>query len=172
MDLEKHFQNNNNDPSKSPANEPLDFTKTRDSVATEESQPLNDDQCVSPPLSQLEDMITEEHHTITMSSTSDGNPLDGQDVPTKELPQQQRLPKFKITRLNSRRIITSSSSDVLEPEINRPNTVIGKDLNVSSVASTPSTTNETSAETSRPLRKRKRLVDCDYSRLKDDDKKK
>lgn len=178
MDLEKHFQNNNNVPSKTdPTDEPLDFTKTRDPVATEESQPPNasDDQCASPPLSQLEDMITEEHHTITMSSATDedvsvkdhiSNPLDGEDVPTKQPPQQQRLPKFKITRLNSRRIITS------EPEISKANTAIARDPNVSSAASTPSNTIEISAETSRPLRKRKRLVDCDYSRLKDDDKKK
>lgn len=179
MDLEKHFQNNNNDPSNSPPDEPLDFTKNRDTV--EKSQPPNesDDQCASPPLSQLEDMIAEEHHTITMSSAADddvsaknrdGNPLDNEDDRTKQPTQQQRLPKFKITRLNSRRIITSSSST--EPEIIKSNTAIGKDLHVSSAASTPSTTIEISAETSRPLRKRKRLVDCDYSRLKDDDKKK
>lgn len=180
MDLEKHFQNNNNVPSKSdPTDEPLDFTKTRDPVATDESQPP--DQCESPPLSQLEDMITEEHHTITMSSATDEdisekdrekNPPDCADLPTKQPPQQQRLPKFKITRLNSRRIITSSSSDVAEAENSKANTAIGKVLNVPSSVSTPSTTIEISAETSRPLRKRKRLVHCDYSRLKDDDKRK
>lgn len=180
MDLEKHFQNNNNVPSKTdPTDEPLDFTKTRDPV--EESQPPNesDDHCASPPLSQLEDMITEEHHTITMSSATDEevsgkdpnrNPLDAEDVPTKQPPQQQRLPKFKITRLNSRRIITSSSSEVAEPEISTSSAAIGTDMNVT--ASTPSPVIEISAETSRPLRKRKRLVNCDYSRLKDDDKKK
>lgn len=55
-------------------------------------------------------------------------------------PPQQRLPKLKITRFNSKRIVAKEIPIQLE--------------------------------SSRPLRKRKRVIDCDYLRIKDDDKKK
>ncbi|XP_037049153.1 sine oculis-binding protein homolog [Bradysia coprophila] len=104
--------------------EPLDFTKSKD----ESSMPILTQHLrlnktiESPPIAEKDE------HQITISGFEKLDEMDG---------QEQRLPKFKITRLASKRNISTKES-----------------------------------ESSRPLRKRKRVIDCDYSRLRDDDKKK
>lgn len=87
--------------------------------------------------------------------------------------EQQPLPKFKITRLNSRRgIITPSSASQPSP-VNPSST---DQEAADAPAPQPSAAVDQPApmllETSRPLRKRKRLVDCDYSRAKAEDMRK
>ncbi len=108
--------------------EPLDFTKSKD----ESSMPILTQQLRSNKTiessSSPQTTIEKDEHEITISGFEKMDEIDG---------QEQRLPKFKITRLASKRIISTKES-----------------------------------ESSRPLRKRKRVIDCDYSRLRDDDKKK
>lgn len=104
--------------------EPLDFTKSKDEsmpILTQQLR-LNKTNEPSEPTS-----VEKDEHQITISGFEKLDDIDG---------QEQRLPKFKITRLASKRIISTKES-----------------------------------ESSRPLRKRKRVIDCDYSRLRDDDKK-
>lgn len=118
----KSTENNRKDDRTSVVNddEPLDFTKSRD----ESSMPILTQQLrLNKPIESEQD-----EHQITISGFEKLDEIDG---------QEQRLPKFKITRLASKRIISTKES-----------------------------------ESSRPLRKRKRVIDCDYSRLRDDDKKK
>lgn len=104
--------------------QPLDFTKSKDECMPILTQQLRMNKTV-----ESQQLIEEDEHQITISGFEKLDEMDG---------QEQRLPKFKITRLASKRIISTKES-----------------------------------ESSRPLRKRKRVIDCDYSRLRaDDDKKK
>lgn len=100
--------------------QPLDFTKAKD----ESSMPILTQQLR---LNKSPAGANKDEHQITISGFEKAEEMDG---------QEQRLPKFKITRLASKRIISTKES-----------------------------------ESSRPLRKRKRVIDCDYTRLRDDDKK-
>lgn len=91
---------------------------------------------------QFEKQLANDIQEISIDSecTSEPEPLKVTTEASED--QQQRLiPKLKITRFNSKRIVTKE------------------------LVSTP-------LESSRPLRKRKRIIDCDYLRIKDDDKKK
>lgn len=107
--------------------EPLDFTKSKDeSNMPILTQQLRLNKIVEP--QPVVEVVEKDEHQITISDFDKLDEMDG---------QEQRLPKFKITRLASKRIISTKES-----------------------------------ESSRPLRKRKRVIDCDYSRLRDDDKKK
>lgn len=103
--------------------EPLDFTKSRG-----ESMPILTQQLQMEKTNDSQHMVEKDEHQITISGSDKLEEVDG---------QEQRLPKFKITRLASKRVISTKES-----------------------------------ENSRPLRKRKRIIDCDYTRLRDDDKKK
>lgn len=103
--------------------EPLDFTKSKD-----ECMPILTQQLRLNKTLESQQLNEKDEHQITISGFEKLDEVDG---------QEQRLPKFKITRLASKRIISTKES-----------------------------------ESSRPLRKRKRVIDCDYSRLRDDDKKK
>lgn len=126
----KKAENGNNENVERTSNtnddEPLDFTKSRD----ESSMPILTQQLrLNKTIeSQIEQIVDKDEHEITISGFEKLDENDG---------QEQRLPKFKITRLASKRIVSTKES-----------------------------------ESSRPLRKRKRVIDCDYSRLRDDDKKK
>lgn len=118
--------NNGNEERTSNTNddEPLDFTKSRD----ESSMPILTQQLRLNKTIESPQIVEKDEHEITISGFEKLDEVDG---------QEQRLPKFKITRLASKRIVSTKES-----------------------------------ESSRPLRKRKRVIDCDYSRLRDDDKKK
>lgn len=104
--------------------EPLDFTKSKD----ESSMPILTQHLRLNKTVESPPLVEKDEHEITISGFEKLDEMDG---------QEQRLPKFKITRLASKRIISTKES-----------------------------------ESSRPLRKRKRVIDCDYSRLRDDDRKK
>lgn len=107
--------------------EPLDFTKSKDESSMPIlTQQLRLNKTIEP--QPIVEVVEKDEHQITISGFEKLDEMDG---------QEQRLPKFKITRLASKRIISTKES-----------------------------------ESSRPLRKRKRIIDCDYSRLRDDDKKK
>lgn len=201
MDMDKLVaeQNNNTDKVVTGADEPLDCSKTK------EMDTFHHD-CDSPPLSQLEEMIETEEHQIIISNNDPINDesnnvlehVDNSNATTNvedDMLHQKRLPKFKITRLNSKRVITStspiSSNSSRTPTSKNNTTETGPvsitisvaspdniasnakhDINTASVAATSNASSISCSETSRPLRKRKRVVDCDYLRLKDDDNKK
>ncbi|KAJ6650094.1 Sine oculis-binding protein like, partial [Pseudolycoriella hygida] len=104
--------------------EPLDFTKSKD----ENNMPILTQQLRLNNVIEPQQTEEKDEHQITISGFEKLGEMNG---------QEQRLPKFKITRLSARRFISAKES-----------------------------------ESSRPLRKRKRVIDCDYTRLRDEDKKK
>lgn len=116
--------NGNGRPGSVNDDEPLDFTKSKE----ESSMPILTQQLRLNKTVEPQQIAEKDEHQITISGFEKLDEIEG---------QEQRLPKFKITRLASKRIISTKES-----------------------------------ESSRPLRKRKRIIDCDYSRLRDDDRKK
>lgn len=157
LDEKKNTENNNNTKA---SDEPLDFTTSKEgnvergertSTPPEIPSPVEEAEAHKITLSQC----AEQHQSnkISHQIVSEQNEFDDEDSPQK----QQRLPKFKITRLNSKRIITSSaagSSQETHASVDAAQAQTSSSLCIK----------ESPAETSRPLRKRKRIVDCDYLR--------
>ncbi|XP_036334525.1 sine oculis-binding protein homolog A [Rhagoletis pomonella] len=161
--------------------EPLDFTKTKELEGDEPEKPG----------SSLKRALSEEHLTATTTTTTSLSPVtpttnitattavtpspedspcsptisgkathcivrtDDTETPKRDLGMEmddipaagsemddakQKLPKFKITRLQTKRTLIQTKE-------------------------TPTTPTTAVAECSRPLRKRKRIIDCDFQKL-------
>lgn len=108
------------------SDQPLDFTKAKDTEKQFQFYDESDD----------EENDIRDARALCVADLADEGPAINDDDPIDNSQQEPRLPKFKITRLHSRRTITKES------------------------------------DSSRPLRKRKRILDCDYMRLKDGDDRK
>lgn len=113
--------------------EPLDFTKSKD-----EEVPLVENLPESEP---SHSPIPKEQPLINSEDQSDNL-------------KEEKLPKLKITRLHSKRLVTATS--------NSP-------LFTSTTTTTPPAASKelqtSPSECSRPLRKRKRIIDCDFQRM-------
>lgn len=173
LDMKKNSENNNNSSNTNHnsnnntknVDEPLDFTKSKETDLTSKYTSIPVEPSIKVPLAlEKEESSSIEEHKIILSQSSDEgvshkivteqNDLDNEESPQK----QQRLPKFKITRLNSKRVVTASTLAAVNQR-----TVTPTQSAVVPQADSPcTTTKESPAETSRPLRKRKRVVDCDY----------
>lgn len=195
------------------AEQPLDCTKTRELCAEDDPEQLIevvcDDDDNDGDDSQSENDGDDDgagRRDVGSASTASGQPLNvdksmDTSKPTTNLhcptAINEPLPKFKITRLNSRRgFITTTaanSSDangalpINQASPNQPtastansngaagNGAVDGDANVlPPVIARTATCSETrlsvasATDKSRPLRKRKRIVDGDYSRCRDD----
>lgn len=134
-DKDLNSQTNSNDMADE---QPLDFTKTSINSSREESN-----------LDKLNEKENEDHRSRCNQQTNEITDLQPTDNPGVNL--EQKLPKFKITRLNSKRIITPS----LDETETLPTT-----QSVDSSNYKPNTPSK-ELESSRPLRKRKRIIDGD-----------
>lgn len=165
---------------------PLDCTKTRElhddddpehlieMVCEDSSDSITEIVCQSKAnanQTQTSDTLSDQHAaisssppSITATSVASTNSDPQQPTSATSGDLQQPLPRFKITRLNSRRgIITPSSTTVAADHVPSATNSAKIDATATYVAP-PVDESPPMLETSRPLRKRKRLVDCDYTR--------
>ncbi|XP_055853993.1 sine oculis-binding protein homolog A isoform X2 [Episyrphus balteatus] len=115
--------------------EPLDFTKSKEEEPTLVENPPEAESLPSP-VSKEQPIINPEEH-------SDDNF------------KEEKLPKLKITRLHSKRLVTASSHS---PSFTSATTT-------TPATATPKEAQTSPSECSRPLRKRKRIIDCDFQRM-------
>ncbi|XP_061397805.1 sine oculis-binding protein homolog [Musca vetustissima] len=134
----------------SASDEPLDFTKTKET--TDYTSPMITDKTAKNPQEDMDDVReegerqeepeTSANNTTTNSPTNGiatENPNSPRNLNESEDPLQnvennpQRLPKLKITRLQSKRTLLIQQTK--------------------------------ESECSRPLRKRKRIIDCDFQKI-------
>lgn len=175
---------NGNNANNTTDDQPLDCTKTRELSAEDDPEQLIEVVCDE---EDDDGAAAADDESVINSADEDSADRDGHHGTavrsTSEVTRRHQtedtnepLPKFKITRLNARRgFITTSSSEPLgttsseaitTTNNNPPITAINRNGDAARVAT------ELNAETSRPLRKRKRIIDCDYNRIKDDDRRK
>ncbi|XP_030375396.1 sine oculis-binding protein homolog [Scaptodrosophila lebanonensis] len=83
--------------------------------------------------------------------------VDGAVVAQSPEQESQKVPKLKITRLQTKRTLIQTKESALYPVSVTGTTADNTNNNSSSAAA--------AAECSRPLRKRKRIIDCDFQKM-------
>lgn len=179
--------NNNNitdDEAVKMVDEPLDCTKSKKSTEFgRDSPPLSQlEEMIETEEHQINNNIdpdTAPEESINIKNTfhpeyCNSNDDKANNVDNNHLQHQKKLPKIKITRLNAKREITSTaaspSSRIPSNKSNNTTIVSPSATKITSDLTEIRSKKETltslesnnSNETSRPLRKRKRVVDCDY----------
>ena len=184
------MNNANNNNEAMPVDEPLDCTKSKESVVppkdtTPKKTKDEEDEMEEIKLASEMDAVVrrnmnvEKRNTTKSRScsytTSTSTPLNNNsntnnkndnsketitaDKTTTIDELHERVPKLKITRLHSKRIITTTAS------------TSARSVSPVTAAAVSNSTSNDALEIRRPLRKRKRIIDCDYLKLKDDDNK-
>lgn len=198
--------------------QPLDFTKSRELCAEDDPEQLIEVVCDDEDDGHVDDDY-EDGISELATQGDEGDEIRAALIRSKESntaeTANEPLPKFKITRLNSRRGFITSSSDQsvsnpnntalsnpirsslqnnrhngnydgitasksgdgdcrnnITPTSERNVLILSKGHQQTAAMMQSAASSSASSETSRPLRKRKRVVDGDYSRLKDDERKK
>ncbi|XP_055902915.1 sine oculis-binding protein homolog A [Eupeodes corollae] len=126
--------------------EPLDFTKSKEEEPTPPPPPPAVELPESPP----------DTERLTPAASKDQPPNNSEDNPDDSY-KEEKLPKLKITRLHSKRLVAATSNS-------QPCSA----ATTSSTTTTPTVPKEAQtspSECSRPLRKRKRIIDCDFQRM-------